>query len=159
MGKTTRKILSIVSIFGFLWVTAGYAYAATATGTLNVSATVISNCRVKSVTNIGFGNYDPTDVVTPTDAAGDFTFKCTKNTAYDLYVTGTRTMTDGVDILSYELYTDAPRTTLWPSASPGVTGTSTSNADDLRNVYGRIAAGQDVGAGAYSGTVTVTVQY
>jgi len=159
MGKTTRKILSIASIFGFLWVTAGYAYAATATNALSVSATVISNCSIKSVTNIGFGNYDSTNITTPTDAAGDFSFRCTKGSTYDLYVTGTRTMTDGTDILNYELYTDTARTTLWPSATPGVTGTSTSNGNDKRNVYGRITAGQNVGAGAYSGTVTVTVQY
>jgi len=159
MGKTAKRILSIASIFGFLWVTAGYAYAATSTSALNVSATVISSCSVKSVTNIAFGNYDPTVTATPTDAAGDFTFKCTKNTPYDLYVTGTRTMTNGTDTLNYELYTDTARTALWPSATPGVTGTSTSNGNDLRNVYGRITAAQNVGAGAYTGSVTVTVQY
>ncbi|GMR04574.1 MAG: hypothetical protein BMS9Abin23_0472 [Thermodesulfobacteriota bacterium] len=159
MGKTSKKLIAIASVFGFLWVTAGYAYALTATNALNVTASVISNCRIKSVTDIAFGNYDPTDVTNPTDALGDFTFKCTKGTGYDLYVTGTRSMTFGTDTLTFELYTDAVRTNLWPNLSPGVTGTSASNADDVRNVYGRIPAGQDVGAGSYSGSVTITVQY
>jgi len=159
LNRTTKRVLTAIAALGFFWVSAGYASAATATNALNVSATVVSSCRVKSVTNIGFGNYDPTNVTTPTDAAGDFTFKCTKNTAYDLYITGTRSMTDGTDTLTYELYTDLARTSLWPNATPGVTGTSVSNADDIRNVYGRVTAGQNVGAGAYTGTVTVTVQY
>jgi spore coat protein U-like protein len=134
------------------------AFADTQTSTLNVSATGMANCRVKSVADISFGNYDPT-VDTDTDAEGNFILKCTKGTVYDLYIDGTRAMTDGTDTLNYELYTDAGRNTAWPAATPGVGDTSASNADNQQMVYGRIPAAQDVGVGTYTGSVTITLNF
>jgi spore coat protein U-like protein len=152
------KSLLTSLVIGAFVLTAGSAFAATATNTLNASATVTNGCRVLSVTDISFGSYDPTDP-TDTDAAGDFTFRCTKGTGYDIYITGSRTMTDGTDTLNFELYTDAARTSAWQSASPGVTGTTASNAPDTRDIYGRISAQQNVGVGSYTGSVTITVEY
>jgi spore coat protein U-like protein len=68
-------------------------------------------------------------------------------------------MTDGTDTLNYDLYQDISRATVWAAASPGTTGISANNAPNITNIYGRIPALQDVQAGAYSGTVTVTVEY
>jgi len=159
MSRLSRIVVLAAVVAVALAITSGSVYAATATDTLTVSATVSDQCRVKSVTDINFGVYDPTEETTPTDADGDFTFKCTKDTGYDLYITGARSMTDGTNTISYELYTNSGRTTAWSTTSPGVTGTSASNADDTRGIYGRITPAQDVPAGSYSGTVTITVEY
>jgi spore coat protein U-like protein len=139
---------------------AGTAFAATATQSLTVSVTVPNLCRITSVTNVAFSNpYDTTDA-TPNDSGqGDFSFRCTKGTNYDLYITGTRQMTNGTDNLNYQLYQETGRTTLWSSASPGVTGTAPSNLAISKDIYGRIPALQDVSVGSYTGTVTITVQY
>lgn len=131
----------------------------TDTSALSATATVMGSCRLTSVTNLDFGTYDPTNTVNDDDGVGDFTFRCTRGTNYDLYISGARTMTDGTDTLNYDLYQDLGRTTVWASASPGTTGTSANNAPNTTDIYGRIPALQDVQAGAYSGTVTVTVEY
>jgi spore coat protein U-like protein len=152
-----KRILILFAVTAFV-VAASSAFAGQATNSLSASAAVNSNCRFVSVTDIAFGTYDPTDPA-DTDADGDFTFRCSKNTAYDIYVTGTRQMTKGADTLNFEIYSDAGRTTVWPSTSPGVTGTSASNAPDTRSVYGRVSALQDAATGAYSGSVTITIDF
>lgn len=135
------------------------AMAQTDTTALTASATVMGSCRLTSVTNLDFGTYDPTNPANDDDGVGDFTFRCTRGTNYDLYISGVRTMTDGTDTLNYDLYQDISRATVWAAASPGTTGISANNAPNITNIYGRIPALQDVQAGAYSGTVTVTVEY
>ena len=135
------------------------AIAQTDTTALTASATVMGSCRLTSVTNLDFGTYDPTNPANDDDGVGDFTFRCTRGTNYDLYISGVRTMTDGTDTLNYDLYQDISRATVWAAASPGTTGISANNAPNITNIYGRIPALQDVQAGAYSGTVTVTVEY
>lgn len=153
-----KKALILMMALAFV-LAAGSAYAATDTSPMNVTATVSAVCTIESVSDIDFGAYDPTSS-TDDDAAGDFTFRCVKATDYDLYITGTRQMTDGgSETLDFELYSDAGRTTAWPSASPGITGTAASNAQDTRDVYGRITALQDAGVGSYSAVVTITVEY
>jgi len=153
------KKLIVVTMLVALVAMSGVAMAATATGSLNVTAAVTPSCRVTGTTAINFGSYDPTDT-SPKDAAGDFTFRCTKGTAYNLYITGTRQMTDGTNNLGFEIYSDATRTTAYPSALAGaISGTSANNAANTQNLYGRISAEQDVPAGAYSKSLTVTVEY
>lgn len=151
-----RLIIAIVAVLTMAM--AGSAIAATATNSLQVSASAVPSCRFDSVTNVAFGDYDPTNV-TATDATGDIRFRCTKNTNYQTYITGTRTMVVGGDTLNFELYSDAPGGTLYPSANPGITGTAANNSTITRSVYGRIPALQDVAAGSYSRTLTATVEY
>jgi spore coat protein U-like protein len=154
--KKTMIFLIMVALL----LTASTAFAATATQSLTVSATVPNLCRITSVTNVTFTTpYDTTDSVQNDSGQGDFTFRCTRGTNYDLYITGTRQMTNGTDNLNYELYQEAGRTTLWPAAAPGVTGTAPSIVPITHGIYGRIPALQDVSVGNYSGTVTITVEY
>jgi len=137
------------------------AMAATDTSNLTSTAVVPAICNIESVTNLDFGTYDPTSGTDDDDGVGDVVFRCTKGTAYDVYITGARTMTDGTDTLNFEMYTDAPGGTLWPSVSASgvVAGTAASNAQITVDIYGRITALQDVQAGTYNGTVVVTVEY
>jgi spore coat protein U-like protein len=68
----------------------------------------------------------------------------------------------GTELLNYNLFTNAARTTIW---GDGTAGTSRVSRNLRRNqpvnltVYGRIPAGQDVRIGSYSETLTVTITY
>ena len=153
-----KRILMILAVASVVLVSVN-AMAATDTSNLTSTVIVQTICTISSVTNLDFGTYDPTSATNDDDGVGDVTFRCTKNTAYDVYITGARTMTDGTDTLNFEMYTDTPGGTVWPSALPGVNGTTADNSPITQNIYGRIPALQDVEAGTYNGTVVVTVEY
>lgn len=141
-----------------------------ATANLTVSATVAVNCTVTAGT-LAFGAYDPigANASADLDASGSFTVACTKGAAgvtIDLgqgsnYASGRRMAASG-NYLSYQLYSNSTRTTVWGSTSGGsVVNVSapTSSAAVIYTVYGRIAAGQDVPAGNYGDTVVATVNF
>ncbi len=153
------KSLIVVTATLIVVLTATFAMAATATNSLTAAASVVTMCRITSVTNLDFGTYDPTDSANDDDGVGNMAFRCTRGTNYDVYITGARTMTDGTDTLNFQLYQEAGRTTAWPSGAPGVSGVSANNAPVSSGIYGRIPALQDVQAGSYAGTVTVTINY
>ncbi len=154
-----KKTIIIVMALTLILSAAAVVNAATATSALSASANVASNCNIQSVTNLDFGTYDPTSAVADDDGAGDVKFRCTKGTSYQVYITGSRAMTNGTDNLNFELYQETGRTTTWPSSNPGVSGSAASNAQITKNIYGRISALQDVSTGSYTGSVTVTVEY
>jgi len=159
-NKMKRLLLWVVGVIFLLAVTGSMAMAATATNGLDVSASVASNCRMVSVTDIVFSTaYDPTDSANNDSGAGGFSFRCTRGTDYNMYITGARTMTGGADTLTYELYKEDGRTTVWPSVNPATPTNSPSNSPVIMDVYGRIGMQQDVQAGAYAGSVTVTVEW
>lgn len=80
-----------------------------------------------------------------------------------------RRMTSGVNILNYNLYTDSSYGTVWGdgTSAPVVPGTITTSILSLvclpgtRNttVYGRVPGSQNVGTGAYTDTIVVTVTF
>jgi spore coat protein U-like protein len=145
------------------------ATAATATSSLAVTAAVAKNCVITAGT-VAFGNYDPVGVnaATPLDQSGSFTVACTKNTAYTVALglganaSGTtRRMSSGggtPDYLGYELFLDSAHTTVW-NATNTSGGTSSNVSPITLTVYGRVAAGQNVGAGSYTDTVVSTVNF
>ncbi len=65
------------------------------------------------------------------------------------------------DYLSYELYQDTGRTTVWGNSGTALfsAGSAPSKAPRTFTVYGRIPAAQDVPAGAYADTVIATVNF
>lgn len=149
---------------GVLVLTVGVAatvLADTDTGTLNVTANVVNMARITSVGDISFGDYDPTDTTTPSDASGSVTVRATKALGYTIYIGNDRTMSDGSgNNLSYELYSDSARTSAWGSdLAGGESTTSAGNSPLSHTIYGRISAGQDVPAGSFSDTVTITVEW
>jgi prepilin-type N-terminal cleavage/methylation domain-containing protein len=161
-GFTLIELLMVLVIMIIVFIAAGSALAATVTSTFNVTATVISNCRISTAaSNIAFTSYDPTDSSPNDTGTGSFGFRCTKGTSYKLYITGTRSMTGAGGTLPFELYTNAGRSTLYPSSSGGASSVaSTGNAAVTSNIYGRIPAEADVGAGSdYTVTLTATVEY
>ncbi|MCE5232342.1 MAG: spore coat U domain-containing protein [Mizugakiibacter sp.] len=153
------------------------AQAGTASGSFNVTASVVPSCKVVSTADIAFGNYDPADAnnTTALDAAGNVTVRCTKNTpaavtlnqgnnaaAGSTCAAPSRQMADsGSNRLGYAIYKDASRTQAWGcDATNQASFTSAGIASPATlDTYGRIPAGQDVPAGSYSDTVAVTVTF
>jgi len=166
MNRSARVAL----IFGGLVLgMAAPALAQTATANLSVSAAVAKNCSI-TTTAVAFGSYDPivTNAVAPLDGTGTVVVTCTKGagTRIDLGLGAnasgaTRRMTGGTDFLTYELYQNATRTTVWGSgAVAGQTiAAAPSKAARTFTVYGRIAGAQDVAAASYNDTVVATINF
>lgn len=145
------------------------ALAGTVSGSLATSATVTANCTI-STTPLAFGNVDATSA-SNVDASGGLSITCTNGSAWAASADigggsgasfANRKMTSGADLLNYNIYTTAGRTTVWgdgtgTTATIGGTGTGSAQAV---TVYGRIAGGQNtVPIGNYADTVSVTVTY
>ncbi|MBW8840712.1 MAG: spore coat protein U domain-containing protein [Sphingomonadales bacterium] len=152
----------------FMAAAAPVADAATTTTTFPVTATVLKACIVNA-NPLNFGNYDPT-TATALDGTTTLSVLCTVGTSFTVGLSAgtstgatvtTRKMTNGADTLSYALYQEAARTNNWGN-TPGTDTPLATTAPVLATsltVYGRIPAGQNVPAGAYNDTITVTVNY
>jgi spore coat protein U-like protein len=128
------------------------------------------NCSFDSVTGVDFGLYD---VFNPgrTTATGSITFRCTGAGGTNLmtmsFSTGSgtfsnRTLISGANTLRYNLYLDAANTQIWGDGTSGTFVFSIDpNSSGRRTVtvYGTIPAGQDVGVGSYTDTITVTMNF
>jgi spore coat protein U-like protein len=145
------------------------AIAGTASGSLATSATVTANCTV-STSALAFGNVDSTSA-SNVDATGGLTITCTNGSAWaaSAGVGGgsgasyaDRRMTAGGNLLSYNIYTSAARTTVWGDGTGSTAtlgGTGTGSAQSV-TVYGRVGGGQStVPIGSYADTVSVTITY
>lgn len=140
-------------------------FAATASGTLTISASVVASCTVVG-SAIAFGAYTQTVV----NQTGTITVLCTNGTAYNVGLdagTGTgasvsnrKMSASGGGTLNYALYRDSARSNNWGSTigTDTVTGTGSGLTQTL-TVYGQIPASQTPLAGSYSDTVTVTLTY
>lgn len=132
----------------------------------NVTAAVVGSCRWITPLNMAFGIYDPF-AVAPTTAAATIQFRCVKRTnatdTYRIWFSQTAgNMVSGADNLAYTL-TDTASAALPTTAVTAVTVAGTAGIGGAAGynftVNGSVAAGQDVGVGAYVDTVVVTVEY
>ncbi len=141
------------------------ARAAQATSTFTVTATVTSGCTV-SATNLAFGLYDSTSLA---DRSGSstITVMCSLGTPYSVGLdlgqyasAGVRRMALGADRLTYQLFRDAALSLPFGAIGSGLTvpGVGTGIAQSVP-VFGLLPAAQVVPLGAYTDTVTVTVEY
>lgn len=146
------------------------SHAATATGSLLVSATVLSTCTV-SATPVAFGNYTTAQV----DATGTITVTCTLDVStYNIALgTGTgsgattaaRKLTSAAtNTLNYALYRDSGHTLNWGVVPGTDTVASTANTGGSGAVktftaYGRLPANQTSAADNYFDTVVITVNF
>jgi spore coat protein U-like protein len=149
------------------------ALAATATSNFNVTASVTNNCTITSTT-LAFGAYDPlvANATTALDAAGSVDITCTKGAATTIGLNAgnnaasasgtTRAMSNGGgSFLSYEIYQESGRTTVWTNSGAGLLTPPVAPSKATRSfpTYGRVPAGQDAAAGSYTDTVTATVNF
>lgn len=144
------------------------AQAGTVQTNLSVSATVQNSCIV-SAAPLAFGSYDPNNA-SPTNASTSITVTCTTGTSFGVGLNAgttsgstvtSRKMANSGNRLNYALFSDSGHTTNWGN-SPGVDApgnTTATSSPSVIAVYGQIASQQNIPAGAYSDTVTVTVTY
>jgi spore coat protein U-like protein len=141
------------------------AHAATASTTFVVKADVQATCLV-SASTLNFGTYNGAQ----NDAASNVSVTCTNTTPYKVgldagLATGatvtSRKMQDGTgQFLNYAIFSDSGRTTNWGN-TPGTDTVNQAGNGSAQSipVYGRIAQNQYVTPGAYSDTITATVNY
>ena len=128
-----------------------------------------AKCTI-ATTPVVFGTYN-VFTIAPTDSTGTVVYNCNGG-AKNVWITisrGTsstfnpREMAKGVERLGYNLYRDAPRSTVWGDFTGGTSvhlDPNPPNDNDINvTVYGRIPAGQDISAGAYADTVTVEINF
>ena len=149
------------------------SYAATATGTMAVSTSVLMSCNI-SAAAMTFASYDPTATV-DNDANASITSTCTAGGAAKITMSQGANIQDGStdavpkramktgdgeagQILAYFLYSDNDLT-VWgntDATGKGVTGTGSAVTT---TVHGQIPKQQAVTAGTFTDTVAVTITY
>ena len=158
------KFLAVVLIF-----TAVPAFAQSSkSADLAVTAEVIANCTI-ATTPVDFLTYDPLSATADDDGVGTITVACTRgiptlSVEINNGASGVRQMTFGAEVLGYQLYSNAARTSVWGTGAAGVnpntiTAGTVNPAGKTLNVYGRIPAGQDAAVGNYSQTLQATINY
>jgi len=180
-SKTRQRSLRLAIAAAIAVGSAGVAFnslAATDTDNLLVTADVTATCAITTAP-VAFGSYDPTDL-TDLNGTGTVTLFCTNGTAG--YVTlgqgvnpDTGSSDDvpvrqmaggagGTGRLTYHLYSENTRTTVWGNTgTTGLDDAGDGTSHDL-TVYGQIPARQSTatagtGVTAYSDTVVATVTF
>jgi len=136
------------------------------------------SCTI-TTTPVAFGVYDP-QAASALDGTGSVRLDCTNygtvNVALDdgnATSYATRRMSNGTDLLLYQLYTDTARSIVWGDGATAATDTvncfigissdgcvsTLFSLRATRTIYGRIAALQNVGIGNYSDTVRLTITF
>lgn len=164
------------SLFGALTVgaliVAAPAFAAT-TADVAISATVVSSCSITALP-VAFGDYDALSL-TPNDANGSVAVTCSVGSLPKIWlgqglnagagstaaVPVRRMVSGGTNFLSYQLYQEVLRTTVWggtdassPAALPALGIAAVTSV-----IYGRIPVNQTSTVGAYTDTVVATVNF
>lgn len=143
-----------------------------------LAAEAATVCR-GGAASMNFGAYLG-DSATPQDSIGSFRLQCTREggpanisitmgigpsassgsiTARQMQKSG------GTDMLSYNIYRDATRLAVWGQTAGVDTMTITQNLPNKATttvsftLYGRINGLQNVSAGSYGDTLTVTIDY
>lgn len=152
------RLLTAAAFFAAL---AHSAHAAQATGTLQVQATVLNTCSV-TTTPVVFSNVG----LTAATATGGIVVNCTNGDSISIALDGggsgnisARSLAHATlsESFTYQLYSNAGRTTVW---GDGVTGTALTSSGPSQTlvVYGQ-TTGTPAAAGSYSDSVQVTVTY
>jgi spore coat protein U-like protein len=126
-----------------------------------------AGCTV-SATSVAFGTYNVFNTGA-VDSTGTVSFYCDKKEKHLQIALGRggettfdRKLRQSGEALSYNLYLDATRTTVWGDTTGGTTVYSTKpkNKEHVTvTVYARLPAGQDVGVGNYSDSIVVTMLF
>lgn len=155
-GGTGRAIWTVVAAAAFL------AAAASARA---------QTCTFNTVSGVSFGSYDALNT-SPLDQTGSVTFQCTGLGAGTVTVDlsagisgsyAAREMRKGTDPLQYNLYRDASRTQIWGDATAGTFHfgpfAPADGVAETVTIFGRVPARQASSVGAYTDTVTATINF
>jgi spore coat protein U-like protein len=161
------KCRNICMVLGAIALLGGEARAATATTTFNVQMTIAASCIINSASTLNFGSSGV--IAANVDQTSTLQVQCTNTTPYTISLdagTGTgatvaaRKMTNGANTITYSLYSDAGRTTVWGNTIGTNTVAGTGNgASQPYTVYGRVPPQTTPAAALYTDTITVTVTY
>jgi len=165
----TRLFIITGALVGAALLVPTYVYAQT-TATLNVTANVAARCTITAAT-LAFGAYDPivANLTAALDGTTTFTVTCTQGGA-NVFVGASlgvnalgsvrRLKSGTADFLTYELYREPGRTTIWGTTqAAGLAVVPDGTTPVTMSVYGRIAGAQDSPVGTYSDTVVMTVNF
>lgn len=161
MWRKTAACLPILALFG------GEAHATTTTTPMVVQMTITASCTISSASTLNFGSSGV--IAANVDQTSTVQVQCTNTTPYNIGLdagTGSgatvaaRKMTNGAATITYSLYSDSGRTTVWGSTIGTNTVSATgSGAAQSFTVYGRVPAQSTPAPAVYTDTVTVTVTY
>ena len=145
--------------------------AALAVAAAQPAVATAGSCTVNSVLPVAFGGYDFFDSA-PVRSTGAISFECSDLAPSDtvrIDLDGgsarsfaPRTLVRGAFKLAYNLYLDAAQSLVWGDGTGGSTfygPVQPGNGINTVILYGKIPAGQAVGAGGYTDTITITVHY
>ena len=187
MSRKSSPMFALTTL-AILLLAGAPAWAGQATKTFNATASVAAKCVMSNIANLDFGSYDPVVTNASADLPGNtsFTLTCTKNASPAISLSignanfagnlaAKRSMNNGTasagNYLSYDLYVPtgvgaaasvSASASLW---GDGTSGTSTfapsvpSVAAQTVTIFGAVKAGQDVPVGAYTDSVTATVNF
>ena len=172
MKKTNIRSI-VIAIAGIFVLTAGSAFAGTATSNMAVSATISANCTIAAGA-LGFGAYDPIVANAAAPLSGTATINVTCTNAASTTITldqglnpaggstnaaPLRQMAAGGSFLTYGLFQDNAHTITWGNtAGTGVVYTGTGVAGSV-TVFGQVPAAQNLPAGTYNDTVVATITF
>jgi spore coat protein U-like protein len=159
-----RRLLVLI---GVLMLVSSGARATTTTSTFTVQMTITASCVINSASTLNFGSSGV--ISANVDQTSTVQVQCTNTTPYNIGMnagTGTgatvaaRKMTNGGNTITYSLYSDSGRTTVWGNTVGTDTVSATGNgAAQSYTVYGRVPAQSTPAAATYTDTITVTVTY
>lgn len=159
-----RRIATAAVLVGAAALDARPAAGGTETAVLNVTATVTSNCSVSGGT-LAFGTYvsgqqanlDVQGTINYVNcAAGVLTFELDNGANAN---GSQRRMKSGQNFLNYEIYKTSARTSRLGSGPDGLQVQLLQGGGGNVAIYGRIPGGQNVPAGSYTDTVTITLTF
>lgn len=172
--KQRAMRLALASALAFFGTPSINAVAGTDTSNMAVSATVSANCTITAGA-LAFGAYDPVsaNASADLDQTATLTVNCTSGSAATITLgqganadasstdaAPLRRMKDSAtNYLSYSLFSDTGRATVWGNDATTDVAYSGTGADTTVSVYGRVDAGQNVPAGSYSDTVVATITF
>jgi len=162
-----RLQLNIASVIIAALAFVGVSNAATTTTTFPAQITITASCTVNSASTHDFGNQGV--LTANVDQTSTIQIQCTNTTPYNIGLnagTGTgatvaaRKMTNGANTVTYALYSDSGRATVWGNTVGTDTVAASGNgAAQSYTVYGRVPPQTTPAPAVYSDTITVTVSY
>jgi spore coat protein U-like protein len=157
VSRPSRKVVAAM-LFLLPALNPSSTQAATTTSTFTVQMTVTSSCVINSASTLNFGNQGV--LVANVDNTSTLQVQCTNTTPYNIGLdagTGTgatvaaRKMTNGANTITYSLYSDSGRTTVWGNTVGTNTVSATGNgASQTYTVYGRVPSQTTPAAATYT---------
>ena len=161
-----RMRIAVLLMLGLMPWAALHSQSQQVSTTFRVSARVEAVCEV-TANDLNFGSYSQQS---GTNGTTQLRAVCSPQTTYNIGLnegTGGGTIAAGRQMsgaggqkLTYQLYSNAARSTIWgnTTGTDTVTGVGTGLAQD-HTVFGAIPATQNIPAGDYADTITVRIYY